>query len=180
MNLRGRQKVMFIVFAITLLIIMFLTAYLGNLNFLTSNLYLLLFLAALYLDKSYNSKYVLVLSTAVLLVNELLTILRYPGVLLYIDNIIRIISYVGLYFFAMEFLKGTFRSKDKSYLIIGLTVPYVVVVIINIINMLIFGQITLTILGMVSLAGILLELVFPASIIYYTISRLKNRFDSYE
>ena len=63
------------------------------------NIYLLLFLAALYLDKSDNSKLILVLSTAVLIVNQVISILGSPSLLLSPTFLIKIISYETLYLF---------------------------------------------------------------------------------
>lgn len=180
MELRGRQRVMFIMFAVALLIVMLMTAYYGNINILTSNLYLLLFLGALYLDKNYNSKYVLVLSAAVLIVDQILTVVRYPSALLSTEYMIQLISYVGLYFFAMEFLKGTFRSKDKVNLIVLLTIPHLIVLLIGLIRFIMFGNLGISMGSLLNLSGILLSLIFPVSIIYYTLSRSKNRFEYFD
>lgn len=164
-----RQRVMFILFAVVLLAVLYVAAFVGDINIVLSNLYLLLFLAALYLDRSENSKMVLVLSAAVLIVNIVLSYAQVPQALFTMSALIDGLLYASLYFFAMAFLKGGFRDKTKVNLIIILALPALILNLLDFSSVVRFAIIDADFTKMFMLAVYLIDMVFPLSIILYSL-----------
>lgn len=118
-----RQKVMFSFFLIAFAYILFSAALTQNINIIVGNLSVLLFLAALYMDNSLQSKTILVLASAMMIINTIISFVANPMTILTFGGIINIILYIGIYFFALNVYRDNFNKRDVNYLIMVLALP---------------------------------------------------------
>ncbi|VEU83084.1 hypothetical protein [Acholeplasma hippikon] len=171
-----RQRIMFVMFAIVLASVLYAGIFIGDFDFIISNLYLVLFLAALYMDHTDRSRIVLVLSAAVLIVRIILGFAQNPSVALSLPGIAQIVLYVALYLFAQSFLSNSFRKNNTTYMIIILALPAAIFTASDFLSIFraVIGNINLS--SVFILAYALIDLIFPVSIITYTALRM-NRID---
>src|SRR5690554_3093936 len=118
MYLSKRQKIMFIFFIIEFGFILFFGAVFGDINIILGNLSALLFLGALYLDRNDNSRYVLVLASAMIIVHGLINYFLNPGSYLDLTELFILLQYVAIYFFALNFYYSDFNNPTKRIVII--------------------------------------------------------------
>lgn len=127
MYLSKRQKIMFIFFIIEFGFIFLGGAVFQNINIILGNLSALLFLGALYLDRNDNSRFVLVLASAMIIVHGLIDYFLNPGRYLDIMELFKILQYVAIYFFALNFYHRDFNNPTKRIIIIVLSLPLILI-----------------------------------------------------
>ncbi len=130
MKLTKRQWIMFTLFIIVFAHTLFSAAMAQSVNVILSNLSVLMFLAALYMDKSGNSRFVLLLSAIWIIVNAIFDYMQVIPQLLnnfslptLISIITSALKFVAIYYFAMAFYKDGFRKFKNNLLITVLLLP---------------------------------------------------------
>lgn len=139
--LTKRQWTIFIFFIIELIVTLFMVSYTGNLQFLTGNLSTLLFLAALYLEKSERSRSILLLSAVWIIVygaigaaNILAGMFASGDSELVIDLVISLSMLAAVFMFSTNYYQSNFRSKERNLGIYVLLLPSIAIGILNIIT----------------------------------------------
>lgn len=135
MKLSKRQWVMFTLFIIVFAHTLFSAAILQNMSVIVSNLSLLLFLAALYMDKNSNSRFVLLISGLWIIVSAIMDYLRILPYMFdpfqltsFFSLVVSTLKFFAIYFFIMSFYNNTFRNFKKNMTITLLLVPSLIMV----------------------------------------------------
>jgi len=127
--LTKRQRIMFIFFVIYFAFTLFSAALSLNIDVVLSNLAVLLFLAALYLERNINSRFIIVLASAMMIVSFIFSlgsrIMMMSTPIVMIELVIDILFYVSVYFFALSFYQRSFFIKKRNMMIIFLLVPQI-------------------------------------------------------
>ncbi len=170
--LSKRQKIMFIFFIIEFAYILFAGAVFKDINIIVGNLSVLLFLGALYLDRNDNSRYILVLASAMIIVHGMINYLLNPNEYLNINELFKILQYIAIYFFALNFYKRDFNNQTIRFVIILLSIPLILVSIssgIALTNHL-FASLELFLI----VSGFYIQTLIPIAMIVYTIMSFRQ------
>ncbi|WP_025724932.1 hypothetical protein [Acholeplasma granularum] len=181
MTLTKRQWILFTLFIIEFAYTLLNVSLSGDLRILSSNLSTLLFLGALYLEHSFHSKRVLLLSGVWLIVNGIFLLFQLvPSVLLslhYLSIILLIsliMSYIAIYFFSMKYYRSEFFDKKDNIKVTIFALPLILFNIYSIymfFSMLNTSNILLILYGLV---GYFSSMIIPVAIILYTWLNYKN------
>ena len=172
MYLSKRQKIMFIFFIIQFAYIFFAGAVFQDINIILGSLSSLLFLGALYLERNDNSRYVLVLASAMIIVHGLINYFLSQPLSLNYSEIFKLLMYVAIYFFALNFYRSDFNNSTKRVIIIVLSAP---LLIISIVNGIYLSQYMFTSLELfLILFGFYAEALIPLAMITYTLLSFKQ------
>lgn len=175
MQMTKRQTIMFILFIVEFAYTLFSAAIYQDIYMIVSNISVVLFLAALYLENNLNSRYILVLASAMMIINALFTFIRVPTAIVTVPGILNILLYIAVYLFALSYHQGQFYNKQRNLLITLLSLPIALVALYdfyiysttlyNIAHPVIYFQIII---------GALLGAIIPAAMITYTYLRSKR------
>ncbi len=166
---------MFIFFIIYFAYTLFSAAINQDIYVIVSNLSVVLFLAALYLENNLNSKYILVLASAMMIINAIFTFVRTPALILTVSGVLNILLYIAVYVFALNYHQGKFQNKQRNLLVTLLSLPiagyslyYFYLYGISAYNILPIGIYLQLVIGW------LLGVIIPAAMITYTFMRAKR------
>lgn len=170
-----RQLVMFIFFIIYFAYTLFSAAINQDIYVIVSNLAVVLFLAALYLENNLNSKYILVLASAMMIINAIFTFVRIPMLILTVQGILNILLYIAVYLFALNYHQGRFQNKQRNLLVTLLSLP---IAGYSLYYFYLYGTALYNVLPIGSylqlIIGWLLGVIVPAAMITYTYMRTKR------
>ncbi|MBN3490993.1 hypothetical protein JV173_05625 [Acholeplasma equirhinis] len=174
MRLTKRQWIMFSFFIIYFATIMLLFALTGYIEYLLSNIAVILFLAALYLENSPSSSYVVVLSTIMEVVSLFFGIIENPGIMLTFFGILELVKVVAMGYFAYAYFKVGFRRQNVFIPIVVLSgllgLYYLFTMIQTMMSIYSFNILNITIITLISLK----DLALPAAIITFTFFKRKQ------
>ncbi|HLT00511.1 MAG TPA: hypothetical protein VK005_03365 [Acholeplasma sp.] len=179
MQLTKRQWLMFSFFIVNFAYILLAAALTGDFGVIFANLSILIFLAALYLERGYASRYYVLLA-AVWLIVEFIMSWVFNGVIptsiegmLYLGT--EIALYVAVGFFGYTYYHNLFKQNKYWILIIVLAAPTLAIELLYASSAL--AQFTLNIppLTMIQIIlSIIYSMTLPAVMIIYTIIRKKE------
>ena len=179
MQLTKRQWVMFSFFIVNFAYILLSAALTSDFNVIFANLSILIFLAALYLERGYASRYYVLLASVFLIVDYMIG-MAFGGRILYffdflVSNLIELSLYVAVGFFGYAYYHQQFKRNKYWITIILLSIPSLIYTLINASTMLsLFIQILPPLTLIQIILSIIYNLTLPAVMIIYTLIRKKE------
>lgn len=117
MKFTPKKIALFVIFAIYLVQLAYRVVTTGNIRYVTSNISTILLLGALYLPRSEQSRFVVVLSVAYIAVNQFIDLVMNINTLLNLSTLFSLILIAGLIYFAVIYFRSSVFSLNEKTII---------------------------------------------------------------